>query len=229
VPLSPLFIESIKKLILFSALDESQLQKIVSSSQIRPLKSGDNVFKQGEISRHFYAVHKGSIKLSLLSPDGCEKVIEIVRPGQQFAEAIMFYDNPVYPVNCIALEASEVFEFDNKTYLKILEESFVTNRRLLQYMSRKMHGFLREIDNLCLHTATYRLINYLICSIPDDIQSNSTEITLDAAKNVIAKRLSIQGETFSRILRDLRKKDLIEVSGNKVLIKDIIAMKSHLT
>jgi CRP/FNR family transcriptional regulator, dissimilatory nitrate respiration regulator len=228
VSLSPLFIEPIKKLILFSALDDSQLHQIVASSHIKPFKSGENIFKQGDVSKHFYAVHKGSVKLSLLSPDGCEKVVKIVRPGQQFAEAIMFQENPIYPLNCIALEAGEIFEFDNKTYLKILEESFATNKRLLQAFSAKMHQFIGEIENLCLHTATYRLINYIVGSIPEDIQVNSTEITLDAAKNVIAKRLSIQGETFSRILLELRKKDLIEVSGNKVLIKDIIAMKSHL-
>jgi len=228
VSLSPLFIEPIKKLILFSAVDELQLQQVVATSQIKPFKSGDTIFKQGDVSTHFYAVHKGSIKLSLLSPDGCEKVVRIIRPGQQFAEAVMFQENSVYPVNCIALEAGEIFEFDNKTYLKILEESFPTNKRLLQHLSAKMHNFIGEIENLCLHTATYRLINYIVRSIPDDVQGNSAEITLDAAKNVIAKRLSIQGETFSRILRDLRKKDLIEVSGNKVLIKDIIAMKSHL-
>lgn len=226
--LSPIFIASIKELILFSALDDEQLQQVVSSTQLKLLKSGENIFKQGEESRHFYAVHKGSVKLSLLSPEGSEKIIEILRPGQQFAEAIIFHDKPKFPVNSIALEATEVFEFDSKVYLKILENSFATNKRLLQNMSRKMHKFLNEIDNLCLHTATYRLINYIICSIPEGVQDNSTEITLDAAKNVIAKRLSIQGETFSRILRELRKKDLIEVTGNKVLIKDIIAMKSHL-
>ncbi|MFK5985674.1 MAG: Crp/Fnr family transcriptional regulator [Pseudomonadota bacterium] len=227
--LSPLFISPIKKLILFSALNDEQLQQVVSSTQIKLLKAGENIFKQGEKSRHFYAVHKGSVKLSLLSPEGSEKVIEILRPGQQFAEAIIFQDEPIYPVNSIALESSEVFEFDSRVYLAILEKSFATNKRLLQDMSRKMHKFLSEIDNLCLHTATYRLINYIIGSIPEGVQGNSTEIVLDAAKNVIAKRLSIQGETFSRILRDLRKKDLIEVTGNKVLIKDIIAMKSHLS
>ncbi len=226
--LSPLFIKPIKKLILFSALDKTQLKQVLFSSKIIPLKSGDTLFKQGEISRYFYAVYKGSIKLSLLAPDGFEKVIEIVKPGQQFAEAIMFHDNPVYPVNSTALEESEIFQFDNKTYLEILEKSFATNRRILQDMSRKIHRFLKEIDNLCLHTATYRLINFIVCSIPDDTKSNSTEITFNTAKNVIAKRLSIQGETFSRILNDLRKKDLIEVKGNKVFIKDIIAMKSHL-
>jgi CRP-like cAMP-binding protein len=226
--LSSLFLEPIKKLFLFAALDEQQLQEVLDTSHILPVDAGDVIFKQGEELNYFYAVNKGSVKISLVSHDGNEKVIEIVNTGNYFAAVVIFNDKPIFPANAYALESGEIFKFDREIYLKILDKSPSTNRRVLQYMSRRMQKFVGEISDLCLHSASYRLINYLLCFIEDDYKDNNITIQLPAAKNVIAKRLSIQGETFSRILSSLRKQQLIKVDKNKITIDDIMALKTLL-
>jgi CRP-like cAMP-binding protein len=48
---------------------------------------------------------------------------------------------------------------------------------------------------------------------------------LDTAKNVIAARLSIKPETFSRIIKNLREQGIISIDGSKVTIHDIDALK----
>jgi CRP-like cAMP-binding protein len=226
--LSSLFLEPIKKLFLFAALDDQQLQEVLDTSHILPVDAGDVIFKQGEELNYFYAVNKGSVKISLVSHDGNEKVIEIVNTGNYFAAVVIFNDKPIFPANAYALESGEIFKFDRDIYLKILDKSPSTNRRVLQYMSRRMQKFVGEISDLCLHSASYRLINYLLCFIEDDYKDNNITIQLPAAKNVIAKRLSIQGETFSRILSSLRKQQLIKVDKNKITIDDIMALKTLL-
>ncbi len=226
--LSSLFLEPIKKLFLFAALNDRQLQEILDTSHILPIEAGDVIFKQGEPLNYFYAINKGSVKISLVSHDGNEKVIEIVNAGSYFAAVVIFNKKPNFPANAYALESGEIFKFDREVYLKMLDESPSTNRRVLQYMSGRMQKFVGEISDLCLHSASYRLINYLLCFIDDEHKSNSVTLELPAAKNVIAKRLSIQGETFSRILSSLKKQQLIKVDKNKSTIDDIVALKTLL-
>jgi CRP-like cAMP-binding protein len=56
--------------------------------------------------------------------------------------------------------------------------------------------------------------------VPAGTQHEAT-ITLAAPKHVIASRLSIQPESFSRILRNLQHEGHITVDGNLIIIKDI--------
>jgi len=228
VSIPSIYASELKQLHLFSSLDKNQLEKVLNTTEIKKIKTGETLFERTQKADSFYMVRTGSIKLFLLSSEGAEKVIEILRPGQYCAEAIMFMEQQIYPVSAQALENSEVFIFNNLTYLNILEVSFPTNRRLLAQISMKMHRQLAEIDNLCLHNATYRLVNYIINNMPEEELENNSTFHFPSAKNIIAKRLSIQGETFSRILYGLRKKGLIEVNGSDVKIMDLDGLKELL-
>ena len=71
---------------------------------------------------------------------------------------------------------------------------------------------MREIDNLTLHSATSRFASYLVLRRPP----GSQVLELDARKGVIASRLSIKPETFSRIEKDLSERGIIAVQGMRV-------------
>ena len=205
---------------LFSGLNQAQLDLVIQSARVISLAEGEHLFEAQQHAQHFFLLRSGCIKLFLLSPDGNEKIIHIVSPKDTFGEAVMFMDGQNYPVNASALEASEVIAFQSSVFRKILSESTDTCLRLLADMSAWLKKQLNEIDALTLQNATLRFINFLLHQTPRP--SNSIpEIELPAAKNVIASRLSIQPESFSRILRNLQRSGLISVNGNIITIMNI--------
>ena len=102
----------------------------------------------------------------------------------------------------------------------ILQGSTDTCFRLMADMSKWLKRQITDIDALTLQNATLRFTNYLLHQVPAGTQHEAT-ITLGAPKHVIASRLSIQPESFSRILRNLQSKGHITVDGNLIHIKDI--------
>ena len=52
------------------------------------------MFQCGDPCTGFQVLVYGQAKLGFTSPQGVEKVVEIVRPGQSFGEALMFLDEP---------------------------------------------------------------------------------------------------------------------------------------
>jgi CRP-like cAMP-binding protein len=93
-------------------------------------------------------------------------------------------------------------------------------------MSTWLKKQINEIDALTLQNATLRFTNYLIHIAPPG-KSADVEIKLAAPKHVIASRLSIQPESFSRILRTMQQADLISVKGNTIHIRDMDALSVH--
>ena len=213
---------------LFSALDDKQLESILSSSRLVSLPAKAVLFEKGMPASNFYFLKSGQIKLYCLSEEGSEKVIELIRPMQTFAEAIMFMPRHVYPVSAETMKASELYSFDMKHFRSLLEESQETCFRLLAVMARHLHSKIDDINNLTLHNATYRLVVYLLEQLPEGAEALSS-IHLGATKVVIASRLSIKPETFSRILLRMSKQGLIEVNGNDITLLDVEGLRELIT
>ncbi len=206
---------------LFSELNEAQLDRVRRNAHITDMIEGESLFFQGDDATHFYLVLAGRIKLSVVSPEGKEKVVEIMEAGATFAEALMFIDAPHYPVTATALSPSRVIGINGRDFKSMLRESIDTCFLLLGSMSYRLRGLIREIDALSLDTGTVRTVAYLLHQAPDD----SDQFELKIAKSVIASRLSVKPETFSRILRNLHEREVVSIEGRKVIIHDREAMR----
>ncbi len=217
-------VSELRKHILFSALSPEQLTLIARHSRILNLAEGEILFQQDQPAERFFRLCSGQIKLSRLSLEGTEHVIEIIHPGQPFAEAVIFMKKRVYPVNAEALMKSRVLAVDSATFLQILYDSRETCFRLMADMSYRLHTFVNEIDNLTLQNATFRLVNYLLRQIAD-CRASEAYVQLTTSKQVLASRLSIKPETFSRILKTLSQKGLLEVNGSTIHILDVEGMR----
>ena len=203
------------------------IKEIFHSSELVRKGQNEILFSQGDHAEHFYILRTGSVRLYLLAPDGSEKTINILQPGNSFAEAVMFMESHSYPVNCQFLEDGEVFSFHNKTYLSVLKNSPEISFWIMADLSRQLQDRVSEIGDLCLNSATNRLINYLLSFVPEN-EEGEIEFHLPTQKSVIASRLSIQRETFSRILGKLKKLGMIEVQGNDIRILDTQKMRGAL-
>ena len=214
--------EELKLSHLFSGLSDEQLHHVCQTSHVTDLEEGESLFFQGDDVISFYLVVTGRIKLFRVSPEGKEKVVEIMEPGHTFAEALMFMDQPHYPVNATALVPSRVIAINSKYFKFMLRESIDTCFLLMGNMSFRLRGLIQEIDTLSLNTGTVRIVAYLLQHAPED--DNNFE--LDIAKSVIASRLSVKPETFSRILKNLHVQEILTINGRKVTIHDREALHS---
>jgi CRP-like cAMP-binding protein len=97
----------------------------------------------------------------------------------------------------------------------MLSQSSETCLRLLGEMSQRIRGLVQEIDNLSVQNGRNRLSSYLLQQAGDE-----NHIRLPIPKAILASRLSIQPETFSRIIKQLKSVSVIAVDGSEIEILD---------
>ncbi|HFB66350.1 MAG TPA: Crp/Fnr family transcriptional regulator [Aeromonadales bacterium] len=215
----PFHLQFLKSHLLVSSFTDDQFQDLVKSVHLHALKSSEHLFQHGDEAVCFYILVSGRMKLYRTSIEGQEKVVDIIQPGDSFAEAIMFMQKSKYPVYAQALKPSEVIAINMKKYRELLSHSLDTCFHLMADLSMRIHRRLNEIDTLTLQNATFRVIHFLMAKIPSDDEKSFT-IALPASKRLIASQLAIQPETFSRILNKLKQQGIIEVNGRDILVKD---------
>ena len=99
---------------LFQEMDGDELNRLSEGCSLARLSRGDMVFRVGQPCDAFHVTVTGQVKLFVLSQAGQEKVIEIVGPGQSFAEALMFTGRP-YIVNAQTLADSLVLSIGKES------------------------------------------------------------------------------------------------------------------
>jgi len=213
--------QNLKRNHLFSKLTDLQIDRVCQFSQLHKLSDGQLLFNQSDTVTSFYMVINGKIKLYRMSPDGQEKIIEIVKSGEVFAEALMFTNQTDYPVSSAALAETIVISINAKNFREMLWDSTATCLLLLGDMSFRLRRLVKEIDTLTLHSGTCRVASYLIQEMPE----GKDNFTLDTAKNIIAARLSVKPETFSRIIKNLKNRGILTIDGNYITVHDINALK----
>jgi CRP-like cAMP-binding protein len=92
---------------------------------------------------------------------------------------------------------------------------------MLSGLSRRLHGLVRDVEAYTLRSSHERVIGYLLAEVPDGANGGAAQVQLTAGKSVIASRLSMTPEHFSRILHELGNAGLVEIQGRTVRIPDL--------
>jgi CRP-like cAMP-binding protein len=215
-----------RRCLLFSRLEDAEFEKIIAHTRLVVLDENERLFEQQQPAREIFLLRSGQIKLALISPEGHEKVIDLISPGVSFAEAVMFSGSHVYPVTATALVRSEVWGIDARTYEGILRQSTDACFVVMAQMSRRLHWQITEIDRLTLHNAAFRLAAYLLEQLPSTHLATAV-VQLDTPKHVIASRLSVTPETLSRTFSKLSQEGYLDIEDNTVTVHDIEKLRAY--
>jgi CRP-like cAMP-binding protein len=212
---------------LFNEVESVELDRIAAGTIELHVPRGEILFNKGDPCVGFHLVIYGQVKLAFISPQGSEKVVEIVGPGYSFGEALMFMEKP-YIVMAQTLADSLLLHVSKEVVFDELERDPKLARKMLAGLSRRLHGLIADVESYSLQSGTQRVIGYLLRQDEDQAATNSAyAVTLPTSKAVVASRLNLTPEHFSRILHDLADDELISVDGREVKILDVAKLRGY--
>lgn len=217
----PLYQNLLREHPLFAELNNEQMNELLEHSRLLNLEKDEHVFRHNETCEYFCYVISGSMKIYRLTPGGQEKVLEVIGDRSTFAEAMMFMDVKKYVASAQAILPTQLLLIPNTVYANIVRENPDTAMALLGSLSMRLHRRLNEIEILSLKNATHRVIRYLLSQgLRMCGDCNTLSFELPMTKRLVAGHLSIQPETFSRIIHNLDNEGLVRVDGRLICILD---------
>lgn len=205
---------------LFASLGGSELEQLLANAARVQMSPHENLFYQGDVAKRFYLVIQGKLQLYRTSLQGQDKVVEVVREGRTFAEALMFAQHASYPVSAQAVSKCVLVSFDSDTYRNMLKRNPDACIAIMANMSVRLRKHLNEVELLSVQNAQSRLLLFLVSSLKP-AGDNQGRVELDIPKRVLASRLSIQPETFSRLMKKMLTEGLVRECQGTIFIDDI--------
>jgi CRP-like cAMP-binding protein len=211
---------------LFRELAAGEIERLAAGTTEAHVPRGTVLFSRGDPCTGFHLVVYGRVKLLVMSPQGGEKVVEIINPGFSFGEAVMFMERP-YVVTAETLADSMLLHVGRDVVFEGLARDPRFARRMLAGLSRRLHGLVSDVESYSLKSGTERVIGYLLHTEGEPAGEGAHRVALPVAKAVLASRLNLTPEHFSRVLHDLAEQGLIGIDGRNIEIRDLERLRSY--
>lgn len=211
---------------LFSELDCAQLARIARGCSEFRIDRGSAAYRRGDPCTGLHVVASGQVKVSLHTSRGDAMVVELALPGMTFGKAPLFSGRP-HLATAEALVDSVVLHVPKKALLREADLDPRFARRLITALGNRLYQRVGEFEHYVLASGTERVADYLLRGANGEARPGSERVTFSANKGIIASRLNLTHEHFSRILREFMGEGLIEVSGREVRILDRKRLSRH--
>lgn len=208
-------------------LGEQPVRFLAGGSQRRTVGRGRILCEKGSRPSGIHCLLRGRVKLSALSWDGAERVLDLVLPGRAFGQAAAVLDRP-FPVLAQAVTDCELLLIGRERLLEAMARWPQVAAALLQTMAQDVYRLIRDLESCCLLSAGERLLDFLIQESEQAPPSGDrARVVLPAAKALVASTLNLSAETFSRELRELARRDLVQVQRRVVHIPSLARLRAH--
>lgn len=214
----------LKKVYIFSGLDDEELEKLAGIVKVKTFNKGDIIFFDTEPYLGFYITAAGLVKIYKISKDGKEHILHLVSAFNTFAEVPLFEnfeemyeDSFRYPANAMAIEdETRVILIPSRQFIELVERNPRYCIKMVSGIAKRLRHLNHHVEELTLKDVTKRVAGYIL---EEEKKSNKkTFISLNISKNDLASYLGTIPETLSRTFKKLQDEKMIEVEGRDIKI-----------
>jgi len=157
------------------------------------------LFHEGDPGEAMFLLARGRIGLHKLTQDGREIVIKVIKPGEAFAEVILFEER-LYPVTAVALTDVLAFRLPRRDLLELLRQEDFRND-FIAMLLRKQRYLAEKIRQLTSQDVEERLRAFL-----REQYGERERIAAEINKKQMAAAIGTTPETLSRLLLQLKRR-----------------------
>ena len=211
-------ISTLKALPLFSGLTKAEGAIIIRNSRLHRCEHGQFLFMHGEPITHFYVICRGTVQIFRETPDGHEVTSDMLIAGDVINANEIITKEPLHTVNARAVDNAVLLEIPVGWMKEHLNDFDHMSAHLMAGLSDRLHSAQIEAEHQSTMSATQIVACYLqrLCLL---YGHDPKGFELPYSKTLIASRLRMELETFSRTLKRL-KDEGVTVDGTHVSFTD---------
>ncbi len=202
----------------FKAMPIEDALTLIGNQSPRSYEKGITLFRQGEPASAFYVILNGWVKLYRITPDGVEVVLNVFKTGETFAEAAMFLGGR-YPASAETVSCVRLLRIEAAIFRARIRERPELALSMLASASGQLKSLIEHIEQIKVRSAPQRIAEFII-GLAQKSEGGPTEIEFPFEKSLLANRLGMKPESFSRALATLRTHG-VTVEKETVLIADL--------
>jgi len=212
---------------IFCDLPASALQTFESIKYATAYPQGAVLFVEGQMPRGIFVLCKGSVKLSINSPNGRTMIVKLAEPGEVLGLSATISGKP-YEVTAETIDPCQVNFVKRDDFLRFLKDDVEACFKVAEQLSDKYHNACQEVRTLGLsHSASEKLANLLLEWSCKNGESAKAEPRLKVrlTHEEIAQMIGTSRETVTRLFAEMKRRQIVQSKGSTLLIRNTAALR----
>ena len=204
---------------LFAGLSDEQLDALAVFLRRRAYRKGTVVVSEGEAGSSMYFIEEGQIKLTILSPEGKEVVLQLLGPGGFFGELALLDGEP-RSATAVVQSHAKLAALEREHLLQFLERHPRAAASLLAAMSRRLRRTTDTVHDAALLDGPTRLAKTLL-QLNDAASRSGPDGAISAPRltqEELAEMVGGTRESINRWLGILARENLVRRRRGRVEI-----------
>lgn len=211
----------------FCNLSPPALQRLSAITSASSYPKGATLFVEGQTARGVFILCNGRVKLSTSSIDGKTLIVRIADPGEVLGLPATITGKP-YELTADVVEPAQANFISRTDFLNFLRDHGEAALRVAQQLGETYHAAIAEMRSIGLaHSAGEKLARFLLdwcASHGKGKEETSAKLTLTHEE--IAQMIGTSRETVTRLFTEFKKKQLLEVKGSTLIVRDKTGLES---
>jgi CRP-like cAMP-binding protein len=189
------------------------LTRAGSGITISTYRAGQTVFAQGDVANAVFYVQTGRLKAVVLSKQGREAVVGILRAGQFFGEGCI-NGNARRNATMTAMEDSVITAIAKRTMIEALQDQPKLSDMFMSYLLTRNNRIEQDLIDQLFNSSEKRLARLLLLLANFGLESSPQPIDARINQETLAEMIGTTGSRVGFFMNKFRELGFISCNGN---------------
>jgi CRP-like cAMP-binding protein len=202
---------------MFTGVSTEVLTLIASLLIERRFPKHKTIVEEGAPGDYMYIISEGRVKVTKLSGDGREKILELLEVGDFFGEMSLFDEAP-RSASVKAMSDVRILALARNDFLRLLSRSPDLALSVIQELTRRLRQVDEQASSLSFQRVKERTMGLLVRLAKDASSHEGRRKTPVLTHQQIADMIGTSRETVTRAVKGLKEEGWLEQEGKHYLV-----------
>jgi CRP-like cAMP-binding protein len=205
--------QALEQHFLLRHLEADARRRIVGCAHKRRYAAGETVFVKGSAGTGMLTVLSGQVRISALSRQGKEIVLNVIQPGEVFGE-IALLDGKERSADATALTDCELLVLERRDVIAYLEANPKACLKLLELLCQRLRRTTEQVEDYLFLQLPHRLAKTLVRLTRHDHD------TVRLSQRELANLVGGTRESTNKHLNEWKRDGFIAIEDSAVTVLD---------
>lgn len=210
---------NLRRLHLFASLRPREVRALSDLLHEATYRRGQFLFHMGDKADRLYFLQKGSVKISVLSENGDERILEVFRSGDTFGELfLMTSTRRMYSAQ--AMTNVRVYTMTGEEFQALMRVRPDLSHSFIRHLVRQQRRAILRVESLLAFDAGSRLLATLL-DLGERLNRSAAVTTawrLVLSQEELAHMTGLHRSTVSTLINVYRRKRLLGGRGRFIVV-----------
>jgi len=219
----------LKEIPLFSNLEEEEFEQLSSICIEKHFEKGQAIFYEEDMGTSFYLIMSGQVKIVMLSSDGREHILGVLKEKDFFGE-ISLLDGQTRSASALALSDVKTITITRDDFTKLLRNNPDITLKIIFVLCKRLRQADRHVESLAFLSAPGRVARTIFELIEEHGSKENGKFVIShkMTRQEFANIAGTSRETLTRVLMDFQDEKIITISKNQIVLEDEKLLKQKI-